>query len=321
MKSRIFAIVATYNVSQDIRSCLDSLVSSNDVSVIVIDNASTDDTIDIISAAYPQIQLISLKANLGFGPANNLGIKEAIRQDAEYVFLLNQDARVDDESIKALLDTISDLPDCGILSPVHVRGDGKMLDRNFRLTLSSAEGLLDDLVLGKKCAKAYRVWFVNAAAWFIPVSAIRKAKGFDPIFFHYGEDDDLANRIRDIGLSMYVCTRSFIWHDRTQKVHHTENAVQTEVYFRNMLISFNDPATNQSLCILAVKEALRLAFRVIFGGRCGVLKYDCSRRRAIRLAFRAFTAMRTIKRRARLRDNGFLDFEYDDYGRHYRFRG
>ena len=88
-------VIVTYNGSQWIRDCLKSIPVSSDHKVVVVDNASTDDTCEIITADFPAVDLLPSHDNLGFGRANNLAIRHALgKHEPDAFFLLNQDARL-----------------------------------------------------------------------------------------------------------------------------------------------------------------------------------------------------------------------------------
>ncbi|MBY0366776.1 MAG: glycosyltransferase [Roseateles sp.] len=212
----VHVVVVTYNGEAWIRGCLESLAqSSTPVRSIVVDNASTDRTADIVEQEFPGTRLIRSTKNLGFGGGNNLGIVQALADGARYVFLLNQDAYVLPTSVSELRDFMECHPEFGVASPLHCSPDADHLDpRTFRGYLQAhAEGYLADACFGR--VQPYYVTFgVNAAAWFIRASTLRIAGGFDPLFFMYGEDDDLLHRWRHHGVGFALLTQSRVVHLR-----------------------------------------------------------------------------------------------------------
>ena len=87
----VFTIIVTFNGEQWIRNCLLSIRESSISShIIVVDNSSTDETINIIILEFPEVTLIQNEINLGFGKANNIGIQFALKKSATFLLLLNQ---------------------------------------------------------------------------------------------------------------------------------------------------------------------------------------------------------------------------------------
>ena len=79
MKSKVLTVVATFNAGPFIADCLSSLrASSVKTDVLIVDNGSTDGTIDTIQSKFPEFELIISESNLGFGKANNIGLRKAL---------------------------------------------------------------------------------------------------------------------------------------------------------------------------------------------------------------------------------------------------
>jgi GT2 family glycosyltransferase len=210
--AQILAIIVTFNGAAFIGKCLDRLKKNIDVrNVIIVDNDSKDATVSIIGEKYKEARLIRLDRNYGFGRANNVGLQIALSENADYVLLLNQDVYVDDYSIRKLVELATLYPAYGILSPMHLNGKGTALDNHFAGYVAST--LVSDLFLGRP-AQIYPCHFVNAAAWLISKKCLRTVGGFDPLFFHYGEDDDYLNRVRYFKMKIGVCPGVRIFHDR-----------------------------------------------------------------------------------------------------------
>ena len=210
----VVAVVVTYNGADWIQDCLQSLANSHHpVTTIVVDNGSTDDSLTLV-ATFPDVICLPQKSNLGFGQANNIGIREALGRKARWVFLLNQDARVEPETVAKLVQASVTHPGFGILSPFHLDGEGAHLDARFATFLSQAElGLLSDLYLGRK-KEVYSTAFVNAAAWLVTSDCLDTVGGFDPLFFMYGEDNDYCHRATWHGFEIGLVPGAAVFHDR-----------------------------------------------------------------------------------------------------------
>jgi GT2 family glycosyltransferase len=214
---KTFIIITTYNGCQWINKCLESTIG---YPVVVVDNGSKDGTLDYIKRNHPEVNLIENSKNLGFGQANNLGIKYALSQGASNVFLLNQDAYLLKDSLNKLVATQLYNSEYGILSPIHLNGDGSRLDKHFSLFLdyNANPDFYSDFVLNKKKSDIYEVPFVNAAGWLISRDCLEKVGGFDPIFFHYGEDENYCQRVKFHQFKIGIVPDTFISHDRSNRV-------------------------------------------------------------------------------------------------------
>lgn len=222
MNCEVFTIVVTYNGMEWVDKCIQSLLTSNlQTKIILVDNGSTDGTINHIQVHYPEIHLICSELNLGFGKANNIGISSAMSNGADYVFLLNQDAWIEKETISSLVRNMEQHDKLGILSPVHLNRSGTALDIYFRryFLASDLKDFLDTIfTTNAYYNKLIKTSFVNAASWMISRQCIQKTGGFDPIFFHYGEDVNYAQRIAFAGFEMAIDTGSKIYHDREERI-------------------------------------------------------------------------------------------------------
>ena len=230
--NKTFVIIVTYNGACYIRKCLNALLSSTfNSEIVIVDNASQDDTLKIIDE-YDNIHVIKKLSNLGFGKANNIGIKFAIKKGASHILLLNQDAVVDLKAIEYLHDNCINNPQYGILSPIHFDWDGENIEYYFSKFISSNRKLMADYIKGEAIEAIYDVPFVNAAAWYLPVEVFKKVGGFDPIFYHYGEDNNFCQRLRYHGFKIGVVSDSIINHD-SNKRDEKEIILFSEAYYLN----------------------------------------------------------------------------------------
>lgn len=217
MGFKVFAVVVTYKGSLWYERCFSSLSKSNIfINTIAVDNASADNTVEYLKQHFPDVHIIENKENLGFGRANNLGIKYALDHGADFVFLLNQDAWIEPDTMSQLIDIAQSHPNYGILSPVHLNveknGVEKLLLKRLDDYRTTDSRLFDDLLFNR-LKEVYDTKYVNAAAWLLPRKTIETIGGFDPVFFHYGEDDNYINRVIYHGLKIGICPCVQIVHD------------------------------------------------------------------------------------------------------------
>jgi GT2 family glycosyltransferase len=213
--SEVYAVVVSYNGAPWLSKCLRSLsLSEHPVRIIVVDNASQDDSV-AIARSFEGVEVIAHPRNAGFGKANNIGIGRALGRGAEFVFLLNQDAEVEPSTITELLRFMRNRKDAGVVSPVHLNDSGGLLDSRFLLhyLAPQAPQFIFD-AYRSDLAESYEVASVNAAAWLMSRRCLEEVGGFDPIFFMYGEDDDYCARMQYHGFSCFVLTQARIRHAR-----------------------------------------------------------------------------------------------------------
>lgn len=215
---KIFVVIVTYNGASWIKLALESLQASTaKCTVIVVDNASIDETKKIINDSYKDVILIPQEKNTGFGIGNNIGISYAIKSGAEFIFLLNQDAFVTHDTIGQLSDFLKNHSEFGVVTPLHCSPNLSMLDQRTqnRYLQGYAPNYLSDACLGIT-KKFYEIHGINAAAWMVRKQAFMTAGGFDPLFFMYGEDDDLITRFNNFGQKFALLPSSRIVHLRAK---------------------------------------------------------------------------------------------------------
>jgi GT2 family glycosyltransferase len=235
-------IIVTYNGLKWLPKSLASLQSGSiGIDVVIIDNNSSDGTQSYIKEHFPEFTLVESDVNLGFGKANNLGIKLAMKSNCDYVFLLNQDAYLEPSTIERLINIQKCCPELGVVSPFQYNGDGSDLDLNFKLLLKSKENLLKmDL---NSCTSSldgqiYSVRFIMAAMWLISSNCLKKVGMFDTTFSHYGEDNDYLNRVRFHKFIVGVADCAKGYHDREYRS--VTSRKRLEIQYAGMLSILTD---------------------------------------------------------------------------------
>lgn len=215
-RPRVLAVVVTYNAMRWADRCLGSLLrSSLKPAVLVVDNGSSDGTREHVRSAFPEVRLECRPENPGFGAANNIGLRMALEEGFDFVYLMNQDAWVEEDTLELL--AAAHRPEFGVLSPVQNTAEGAP-DANFQRWCGSSlrrAGAQPGKTSMDAVPGIVEVPFVMAAHWLLSRGALRKVGGFSPAFRQYGEDDNYIDRLHWHGFSCGVVPAASAVHDRS----------------------------------------------------------------------------------------------------------
>jgi GT2 family glycosyltransferase/lipopolysaccharide/colanic/teichoic acid biosynthesis glycosyltransferase len=223
----VSVVIVSYNSADVIGPCLESLRSHDcaaSTEVIVVDNASTDGTPDLVRREHPWVTLVAGSENLGYSRGVNVGIRRA---SGRYFFILNPDTVVRGDSIRRLVDFMERTPDAGIVGPKLVYLDGNV-QPSCRRFYSLRVLLLRRTILGKiwRGSSAERehlmldfdhdetrpVDWVLGAAMFVRREAVESVGLMDERFFLYFEDVDWCYRMYQNRLKVYFYPDAVIVH-------------------------------------------------------------------------------------------------------------
>jgi hypothetical protein len=227
----VYAIIVNWNGKADTLQCLSSLAKvrskPQSLSVVVVDNGSTDGAIKEIKEKYPWGHCISVGKNIGFSGGNNIGITYAKEQKAEYIWLLNNDTVVgtnvlsavrsfQDASVGAVGSKIYFYKGCEYHKGLCKKSDlgnvlwyaGGSIDWNNML--ASHRGV-DEVDHGQFDVEA-KTDFITGCSFFIRTSVINQVGLLDESYFMYMEDLDLSLRIQRGGFITLYNPGSIVWH-------------------------------------------------------------------------------------------------------------
>ncbi len=228
---KVFVVVLNYNGGKDTVDCLKSLFQVNqtnyNLSVIVVDNHSIDNSLSLIKPSAPAV-IIENKENLGFTGGNNAGIKEALEKGADYILLLNNDTYVDKDLVKNLLIPFQKDAKIGIVSPkiYFAKGHEYHFDRYQESqrgrVIWYAGGKIDwqNIILSHRGVnevdegqyKAGETEFISGCAMMIKPDVLKKIGLFDNDYFLYLEDADLCQRAKNAGYKLWYEPSGSVWH-------------------------------------------------------------------------------------------------------------
>lgn len=225
---KVYVVIVTYNALRWADRCFPSLRASGyPVQTVVVDNNSSDDTVAVLRSQFPEVHVIANGHNAGFGAANNQGISWALTNQADFVFLLNQDTWIFPDTVGKLVAAASREPQYGIVSPMHFAADEVTLDGAFASYLVKDYTEQPDMLH----EGIHPSGFINAAAWFIHRQCLEVVGGFGPLFYHYGEDRDYVQRIHYHHYQLGFLNTARIVHDRPPKRFTIDTAEKASWYY------------------------------------------------------------------------------------------
>lgn len=263
MDCKILTIIVTFNgmkwIDKSIHSVLSSSIKSD---IFVVDNASSDNTPDYIAVNFPQVHLVKSKKNLGFGAANNIGLQYAINNGYDYVYLLNQDAWVKEDTFEKLVSAHQRHPEYGILSPIQLEANELHFDNNFGAIISqwSKETKVCEDLFFKRKTEIIPFPRIMAAHWLISRDCLINVGGFSPAFFHYGEDNNYADRAWYKGYKVGVVMSVIGIHDREARINSEEKICLLEFCSKVDDIS----GFNQTSIIVLKNYAFEILLNILF---------------------------------------------------------
>jgi GT2 family glycosyltransferase len=150
LEKSVHIVVLNYNGYEDTISCVDSLlkIQYENYKIIVVDNASTNDHSALQQNLPSEIILLQSGKNLGYAGGNNVGIRWALENDADYVCVLNNDTEVDPAFLKQLVDFAEANPDCGMVGPAILEFNEQEIVQTTGAMINIAKGADRHLIKG-----------------------------------------------------------------------------------------------------------------------------------------------------------------------------
>ncbi len=227
-------IVVSWNVRDLLTRCLDSLFaeldsSAIDARVIVVDNASSDGSVEMVRSRYPRIEVIASEKNLGFAGGNNIGLNHirVMEQGVEFVLLLNPDAEVQPSAIKTLLDVIRSRSDVAVVTSWLSYSDGSFQHSAFHFPglaqlyielLPAPARLYESRLNGRypqrlyAASQPFEIDHPLGAVMLLRAEAIRQVGLFDEGFALYCEEIDWCARFKEAGWQLLCVPSAHVIH-------------------------------------------------------------------------------------------------------------
>lgn len=232
-------IIINYKTPDLTIRCIESVYATTkcNFEIIVVDNASCDDSKDRIYSQFPQVVWIQNEENVGFGRANNIGVANA---RGSYLLLLNSDMVVTENAIDHCLVVVKNNATIGVLGCKLVNEDGSLQNSVYHDVVSYKSLMNQNVVFVKIFGeKSYRDKIVAIMGSFMIVSKelYKEIGGFDPDFFMYFEEIDMCRRIIEKGYSINYDDAVYAYHKHGASSPNNKKRLR-QVYASQMLMVF-----------------------------------------------------------------------------------
>lgn len=248
-------IIVNYNTSDFLARCLDSIgrPASFRVEVIVVDNDSQDDSVDMVKQHFPWVKLIAEKQNLGFARANNQALKLC---KGRFVFFLNPDTKLDKECFVAMAKFMDAHPTVGLAGTKIIYPDGSIqssVEKRYpgeRHAKQDLQGLTGDIA------------WVLGAAMVARRDAIQALGGFDEDYFLYGEDQDLCLRLRRAGWDIGYIPEAVVTHWEGQSERNNRPAAVWNKKFNGEIRFYKKHYSTRAIRAIRRNNILKAYWRI-----------------------------------------------------------
>ncbi len=213
--------VLNYNGLELTARCLDSLLALeySEKTITVIDNGSTDGSLEALKRRYPSIHFFENGRNLGFGAGHNVGIRSALKAGAAYVWLVNQDAWVDPQALVSLVEACEADARVGAVSPLVLSPDQSVWFAGARIRWIRMRVTHIRRTISRR---PYPTESLSGCAPLLVRSALERAGMFDERYFLYYEDADLSCRFQRAGYRLMVDPQARIFHEERSNTDNPE---------------------------------------------------------------------------------------------------
>jgi GT2 family glycosyltransferase len=214
----VVAIVVNWNGRELLEPCISTLLASTypNLSIVVVDNASTDGSQDFVRSRFPTVRLLANDRNVRFAGGVNAGVRIALNESADYVFVLNNDTETAPDTVAALVAAARERPRAAFLGPMIYYADAPTTIWSFGGKVSYWTGNIRHVGIREvdrgQHAQVLDVDYVTGCALLGSTAAIRSIGLMDEDYCMYNEDTDWCVRARELGYSVLAVPGAKVWH-------------------------------------------------------------------------------------------------------------
>jgi len=257
----VVTVILNTNRRDDTLACLASLAEScyENHQTIVLDNASTDGSIEAIQSAFPAVEIIELEENLGYAGNNNVGVWAALEQGADWVFVLNEDTILDPRCLSRMVEVGQSEMDVGVIGPTvyHYDEPDVIQSAGGRLgpTWQSVHIGANEPDEGQFSSPRPVDW-ISGCAIMVRREVIEAVGALDERFFYYWEETEWCLRAGRQGWRVMHAPHAKLWHKGVQRDYQPNPSV-TYYNTRNRLLMLAKHRAPLPVRLAAWKEIVR----------------------------------------------------------------
>jgi N-acetylglucosaminyl-diphospho-decaprenol L-rhamnosyltransferase len=272
----VSSIIVTYNSADVICECLQALVQiaeTTSLEIIVVDNASTDETTEIVSQEFPSVKLVETGENLGYGGGNNRGANVST---GDYIAIVNPDLIIDADPLNKMVDYLANNTDVGVVGPKTLSGDGSIaISANPPYTARRSvakylglERLFPQWVYGdyydrlQASELPFEADWLGGACLVFPRETYQQLNGFDEDFFLFVEDVDICERAWRLGWKVIYMPMATVKHYHSTSVDKAR-LISTHHYHISPLLYFRKRNRHQTVRLVKCGYTVELLIKVI----------------------------------------------------------
>ncbi|MFH1684319.1 MAG: glycosyltransferase family 2 protein [Candidatus Margulisiibacteriota bacterium] len=222
-------IIVNYNVRKYLLRCLGSLFNATEgitFEVIIIDNASSDGSVEALRKNSPQVKLIANPDNAGFAKANNQGIRLARGRN---ILLLNPDTEIVDDSLERMARFLDQNEKAGICGPILMNADGSIQNMGYKFPAVSSF-FNSRLIRAEAADRPYEADWIQGACLMVKRGLLEEVGDLDEKYFLYGEEKDLCFRAKAAGWKVLVLPDCGIIHHSSKSTRDCESFAFVEYH-------------------------------------------------------------------------------------------
>jgi GT2 family glycosyltransferase len=263
MWPQVSVLVLNWNNWKDTAECLRSLsdLDYDNCKVMVLDNGSTDGSVERIRGSFPSVEMLELGDNLGFAKANNRGIRAGMQNGSQYVWLLNNDTTVDPHALRTLVEKAeANSKIAAVGSAIYSSAETGRLQTwgggRINLWWGGAHYFVEPVEDG--CLD-----FLTGASLLVRCSVLEELGLLDETFFLYWEDADFCFRLRRSNWQLAVSGDSKVWHKESATIG--PKSPSLDFQFSKSAVRFYQKNSKFPMLPILISVSLRIAKRAALG--------------------------------------------------------